>query len=143
MREDYQTLAEHVVRRALAKGADDAEVVISGGREFTVNVRRGEIEKLIEATSQTLGLRLYRGGRAAASYTSDLSPDALVEFPRLPSFHVMKSVRTHPRRWVRLQRPDSDGNSRTPLYPVMSRLVRCAISIVLGKLSTRPFSYSR
>src|SRR5947209_13008254 len=80
MREDYQTLAEHVVRRALAKGADDAEVVISGGREFTVNVRRGEIEKLIEATSQTLGLRLYRGGRAAASYTSDLTLDALEGF---------------------------------------------------------------
>src|SRR5438876_191167 len=80
MREDYQALAEHVVRRALAKGADDAEVVIRAGREFTVNVRRGEVEKLIEAASQTLGVRLYRGGRAAASYTSDLSADALESF---------------------------------------------------------------
>ncbi|MHB8578067.1 MAG: TldD/PmbA family protein [Dehalococcoidia bacterium] len=80
MREDYHTLAEHVVRRALDKGADDAEVIIRAGREFTVNVRQGAIEKLIEATSQTLGLRLYRGGRAAASYTSDLGIEALESF---------------------------------------------------------------
>lgn len=80
MREDCQSLAEHVVSRALAKGADDAEVVIHAGREFTVNVRKGEIDRLIEADSQTLGLRLYRGGRAAATYTSDLGPEALEAF---------------------------------------------------------------
>src|SRR5690348_1380788 len=80
MREDYQSLAEHVVSRALAMGADDAEVVIHAGREFTVNVRKGEIDRLIEADSQTLGLRLYRGGRAAATYTSDLGAEALEGF---------------------------------------------------------------
>ena len=78
--EDYRALAEQVVRRALAKGADDAEVVINAGREFTVNVRKGEIEKLIEAESRTLGLRLYRDGRASATYTSDLSPEGIEEF---------------------------------------------------------------
>jgi PmbA protein len=80
MREDYQSLAEHVVSRALAKGADDVEVVIHAGREFTVAIRKGEIDKLIEADSQTLGLRIYRDGRPAATYTSDLNPQALEEF---------------------------------------------------------------
>ena len=80
MREDYQTLAEHVVSRALAKGADDAEVTIRTGREFTVTIRKGEIDKLIEADSRTLGLRIYRQGRAAATYTSDLATGSLEEF---------------------------------------------------------------
>lgn len=80
VREDYRALVEQVVRRALAKGADDAEAVINAGREFTVNVRKGEIEKLIEAESRTLGLRLYRDGRASATYTSDLSPEGIEEF---------------------------------------------------------------
>lgn len=80
MNEDYQALAEQIVRRALAKGADDAEAVIHAGDEFTVAIRKGEIEKLIEASSRTLGLRLYREGRASATYTSDLSPEGIEEF---------------------------------------------------------------
>jgi PmbA protein len=80
VRDDYQSLAEQVVSLALTKGADDAEVVIHAGREFTVAIRKGEIDKLIEADSQTLGLRLYRGGRAAATYTSDLGAEALDAF---------------------------------------------------------------
>ena len=80
MDENYQALAEHVVRRALAKGADDAEVLIRAGRELTVAVRRDAVDKLIEADTRTLGLRVYRDGRAAASYTSDLSPEALETF---------------------------------------------------------------
>lgn len=80
MEENYQALAEHVVRRALAKGADDAEVTIRAGREFTVAIRHGEIDKLIEADSRTLGLRIYHQGRAAATYSSDLGPDALETF---------------------------------------------------------------
>jgi PmbA protein len=80
MAEDYQALCERMVALALARGADDAEVVVTAGREFTAAVREGEIDKLIEATSQTLGLRVYRQGRAGATYTSDLSPDALEAF---------------------------------------------------------------
>jgi PmbA protein len=80
MDENYQTLAEHIVQRALAKGADDAEVIVRAGRELTVAVRRGAVDKLIEADSRTLGLRIYRDGRVAASYTSDLDPAALESF---------------------------------------------------------------
>ncbi|MBX5493448.1 MAG: TldD/PmbA family protein [Chloroflexi bacterium] len=70
-------LAEHVVQLARRGGADAADVVIDSGVEFSVTVRRGRVEKLQEAASCGLGLRVFRGGRCAVTYTSDLTPAAL------------------------------------------------------------------
>lgn len=63
-------------------GADEADVVVSTGTEFEVTVRRGEIERLVEADSKALGLRVFVGGRSAVSYTSDFSREALERFAR-------------------------------------------------------------
>lgn len=73
-------LAEHVVQMARRGGADAADAIYDRGVEFSVTIRRGEIEKLQEATSRALGLRVFRGGRCAVSYTSDFSPAALTAF---------------------------------------------------------------
>src|SRR4051812_41779036 len=70
-------LAEDVVQLAKQHGATDADVVVSAGTEFEVTVRKGEIEKLLEAGSRALGLRVLIDGRSAISYTSDFSRDAL------------------------------------------------------------------
>ncbi len=78
----YLNLADDVVRRARRLGADEADVVAAGGTEFEVTVRQGEIDRLIEAGSKALGLRVYVGGRPAVCYTSDFSPDALETFAR-------------------------------------------------------------
>ncbi len=78
--EDYLNLAEHIVRRAKALGADDAEAVVHAGTEFSVTVRKGQVEKLIEAGSRSLGLRVFSGGRVAGSYTADFAPGALDRF---------------------------------------------------------------
>jgi PmbA protein len=48
--------------------------------EANVTVRLGEIEKLIEAGSMSLGLRVINGGRTAVCSTSDLSPQSLERF---------------------------------------------------------------
>ncbi len=48
--------------------------------EANVTVRLGEIEKLIEAGSMALGLRVINGGRTAICSTSDLTPQSLERF---------------------------------------------------------------
>jgi len=73
----YLSLAEDVVRRAKAHGADDADVLVAAATEFESTVRQGEIERLMEASSRGLGLRVFVGGRPAITYTSDFSSDAL------------------------------------------------------------------
>jgi PmbA protein len=77
---DYRDLATDLLRRARSKGADSADVVVSEGAEFSVSVRKGEVETLKEAGSRALGLRVFVGRRTASSYTSDLS---LAELDRL------------------------------------------------------------
>jgi PmbA protein len=68
-----------IIRAAIKRGATDVEAIGLENTEFSVEVRLGEVEKLKEAASRGLGLRvLYRGRQASAS-TSDLSPGAIDE----------------------------------------------------------------
>src|SRR5215208_2647439 len=80
MNEDYSSLVDHVLSHARQRGADDAEVMLSAGRNFSATVRLGEVERLQEAASRTLGLRVFKGGRTASRYTSDLTPRGLAQF---------------------------------------------------------------
>ena len=73
------SLADDVVQRALRAGADEADAILSAGTEFEVTVRQGEIDRLIEAGSKALGLRVYVGGRPAVRYTSDFTSPADLE----------------------------------------------------------------
>ncbi|HXB57581.1 MAG TPA: TldD/PmbA family protein [Vicinamibacteria bacterium] len=74
---DYQALAEALLRQAQGAGADAADLLIAEGTEFSVTVRKGQVETLKEAGSKALGLRVFVGKRTASSYTSDFSPPAL------------------------------------------------------------------
>jgi len=74
---DYRDLADHLLRRARALGADAADVLVAEGTDFSVTVRKGEVETLKDAGSKALGLRVFAGRRTASSYTSDFSPPAL------------------------------------------------------------------
>jgi len=69
---------------SLAKkaGADGAEVLVRDGRELSVKVRLGEPELVKEAGSRGLGLRVIKDHRAAITYTSDFSDDALAKLAR-------------------------------------------------------------
>jgi PmbA protein len=74
---DYRNLAVDLLARARAEGADGADILVGEGTDFSVTVRKGEVETLKEAGSKALGLRVFVGKRTATSYTSDFSPSAL------------------------------------------------------------------
>jgi len=75
--ERYLSVAEDLVRRARKHGANDADVLVSAATEFEATVREGQLERLVEAGSKALGLRVFVDARSAICYTSDFSPAAL------------------------------------------------------------------
>ncbi len=78
---DLQQLAADVVDRALHGGANEAEVVIREGDEFSTLVRMGQVETLKESGARGIGLRVFLGEsgayRTANTSTSDFSPSGL------------------------------------------------------------------
>ena len=70
---DHRDLATDLLTSARRAGADAADVLIAEGSEFSVTVRKGEVETLTEAGSKALGLRVFVGRRTATSHTSDFS----------------------------------------------------------------------
>ena len=70
---DYRDLASELLTAARSAGADAADMLVSEGTEFSVTVRKGEVETLTEAGSKALGLRVFVGQRTATTYTSDFS----------------------------------------------------------------------
>ena len=74
---DLESLAADVVAMAMKAGASDAEAMAREGDEFSVTVRMGEVEKLVESGSRALGLRVFVGQRSASTSTSDLTADGI------------------------------------------------------------------
>ena len=74
---DLEQLAAEAVRRALAGGATDAECTIVEGDEFSTNVRMRQTERMKEAGSRGMGIRVLVGRRSGSSYTSDLSSEGI------------------------------------------------------------------
>jgi PmbA protein len=70
---DLKSLAQDIVRCAMSGGATAAECVIREGDEFSTLVRLGEVEKLQESGSKSIGVRVFNGKRAASTYSSDFS----------------------------------------------------------------------
>ena len=70
---DHRDLATELLKTARAAGADAADVLVAEGTEFSVTVRKGEVETLTEAGSKALGVRVFVGRRTATTYTSDFS----------------------------------------------------------------------
>jgi len=75
---DHKDLASELLKAARSAGADAADLLISEGTEFSVTVRKGEVETLTEAGSKALGVRVFVGKRTASTYTSDFSWPTLV-----------------------------------------------------------------
>ncbi|MBZ5567542.1 MAG: TldD/PmbA family protein [Acidobacteriia bacterium] len=74
---DLKEIAVDVVNRAMRGGASAAEAVVREGNEFSTVVRLGQVETLKESGSKAIGVRVFRGQRAASTYSSDLSPEGL------------------------------------------------------------------
>jgi PmbA protein len=82
MNEDLLSIAGDIVAKARALGADEADAYVVSGVESTVTVRKGEVEKLFEAGSRSVSIRVIREKRTAVCNTSDLTPRALDEMVR-------------------------------------------------------------
>jgi PmbA protein len=74
---DYESLAMDLARRARERGADEADVMVQVSTDFSVEVRKGEVETLTQAGSKGLGLRCFLDRRQGFSSTSDFDPNAL------------------------------------------------------------------
>jgi len=74
---DLESLAQDLVRRAMAGGATAAECVIREGDEFSTLVRLGQVETLKESGSKAVGVRVFFGQRSASTYSSDFSREGL------------------------------------------------------------------
>ncbi|MBC7187746.1 MAG: TldD/PmbA family protein [Calditrichaeota bacterium] len=75
--DELLALAESLVEFGRRAGAEEVEVGIRQGVEFTVRVRNGQIEHLVEAGARSLGARVIVDHRVATTSSSDLSRDTL------------------------------------------------------------------
>lgn len=70
-------LLADIAAMAIREGASDAEVIGQVSSQFSVEVRLGAVDKVHEANSQGIGLRVLHHGRQAFSSTSDTSRSAI------------------------------------------------------------------
>lgn len=74
---DYQEFAQDVVTAAMRTGAEEAEVFLQTGDEFSVTVRKGAVETVTQAGSKGLGLRVFVDKRMAFASTTDFGKEAV------------------------------------------------------------------
>ncbi len=73
-------LAKWTQEYAKQQGANDTSVVISKRRSIDIEYRDGNIDKLAEATENSLSIELYAGGRYSSHRTNDLRKPAVEKF---------------------------------------------------------------
>jgi len=79
---DLLALAERLVAAGKACGADEIEVAVGDSEEFSVDVRMGDIESLVEAGSRSMGFRVIKDGKTASASSSDLTEETLARLFR-------------------------------------------------------------
>jgi PmbA protein len=70
---NYLNLAQSVVEQAKQRNVE-AEAFVNVGQEAEILVAQGQVEKLSQAGSKGLGVRVIVGGKMGYAYTSDFSP---------------------------------------------------------------------
>jgi len=70
-------VAEKLVAYGRKGGAAEIEVGIRTSNDFSVQVFNGELEKLTEAGSKNLAIRVFVEGKQATAASSDFSPETL------------------------------------------------------------------
>jgi len=82
MNEDTLALASDIVDKARRLGADEVDAYVVSSTESSVQVRRGETERVVEAGSHAVGIRVIKAKRTAICSTADLTPRAIEELVR-------------------------------------------------------------
>ena len=82
MQEDLLAIASDIVERARRYGADEADAYVSSATESSVRVRKGEVERVIEAGSRAAGVRVIKDKCTAITSTEEITPKALDQLAR-------------------------------------------------------------
>jgi PmbA protein len=77
--QDYRNLASELVTALKKQGADAADVFVSSSQGFNTMVRLGNIERLQQSTSKGLGLRVFKNGATALTFTTDFQGKTVQE----------------------------------------------------------------
>lgn len=75
--DQFQQIAEDVLRYARQKGASSAAVGISEGNGLSVSVRKGEIETIEKNQDKGIGVTVFIGKKRGNATTSDFSEQSL------------------------------------------------------------------
>ncbi len=75
--ENLKALAEGLVAYGRRQGASDIEVTVVETSRFNVNVREQNVERLTEAGTKDLGLRVFVEGKLATAGSQDLEESTL------------------------------------------------------------------
>jgi len=75
-------LAERIVTFGKKCGADEVEATVSDGLEFSVDVRQGQVENLVEAGSRYLSFRVIKDMKTAHASSSDLKEETIERLVR-------------------------------------------------------------
>ncbi len=78
-RVDIEVDCAAVLRKAMSRGGDFADVFIERSAPFSILCEDGRIEKVISGVETGAGVRLIVGRRTAYAYTNDLRTEALLE----------------------------------------------------------------
>src|SRR5579875_457276 len=73
------SLAQDIVARAVAAGADAADAMVAGHASLNVSVRLGKLEDVGRSEGEDLSLRVFCGRRNASVATSDFASATLDE----------------------------------------------------------------
>lgn len=116
MNEDTLSLASDIVDKARRLGADEADVYVESSTESSVQVRRGAVERVIDAGSHAVGIRVIKDKRTAVCSTSDLTPAAI---DRLVAEAIDLAAISEPDEYAGLPEREElafDGGANLQLY---------------------------
>ncbi len=82
MNEDLTSLVSDIVDKARRLGADEVDAYVMSSTESSVQVRKGAIERIVDAGSHAVGIRVIKAKRTAICSTADLTPQALDQMVR-------------------------------------------------------------
>ncbi len=74
---ELKQITEYIIKKALHKGADEVDVVISSSTRSNIDVRLGEIEKLTQSSPKGLGIRVIKNQKTAITSTSDFRTETI------------------------------------------------------------------
>ena len=82
MQEDLLAIASDIVDRARRYGADEADAYVGSSTESSVRVRKGEVERVIDAGSRAASVRVIKDKCTAICSTEEITPKALDQLVR-------------------------------------------------------------